>query len=262
MAGRTVVRSDGGPRDGSYRNFGLRGCAVTTTCRWRAICLLPRPVAEPGTLLLGARLSGDPTQRSVARFAPSNCLESLSAAPRLSLSSLVTWSFRTTDEPLPFCRASAPEAFSQWRGRTGRRRIGDSTWKSADRRVSRWIGGLCRSTGVLGSRQFRLREAGLGRGSARAARSGLNTTRGDGSLNPASDFGGVAQLRVSYHSAGAASSGATTRHTQINVLGCPPDHASCVDSTPVTFSHAVNTHPLWHITLHGSSVGTRFVPPT
>ena len=169
MAGRTVVRSDGGPRDGSYRNFELRGCAVTTSCRWRASCLPPRPVAEPGTLLLGARLSGDPTQRSVARLAPSNCLESLLAAPRLFLSSLVTWSFRTTDEPLPFCRASAPEAFSQWRGRTGRRRIGDSTWKSADRRVSRWIGGLCRSTGgpwveaiqVKGSRtRARLREGG------------------------------------------------------------------------------------------------------
>ena len=101
----------------------------------------------------------------------------------------------------------------RWRAR--KRKDGDSAWNSANHWDFRARSAICRSTGDIVSRATP--RGGRGRTSAQCGVSGLD---------PASDIGRVAQLRVSNHSTGAANSRATSHNTEFNVLGCSSDIAA------------------------------------
>ena len=144
MAGRTGSIGWGSPswfvsEFGAYDQLPMAGCLFAQG-----------PVAVPGTFLLEARSNPVIGGEDVIQV----CILELSGGPGNSITSLAIRSFRTTDEALPFCRASAPWAFSQWRGRTG---------LETPRGILPIVGtpvvvvGSASARGVLGSRQFRSR---------------------------------------------------------------------------------------------------------
>ena len=159
----------------------------------------------------------DPWRARGLKCASSNCLESLSTAWRLFfLSSLAIWGFRTTDS----ASRSAAQALLE------RSLSGEADQEDEGTEAPRGILATVRTPGggegsavVRGSGQCGSRVLERGHNSARRTRSGLDTALGVVCRDPAAGFGGVLQ----HHSAGAANSGAATRGTQFNVLGCSSD---------------------------------------
>ena len=87
-------------------------------------------------------------------------LEAFDSVGTLPLEFGDVMAFGRRTKSLPFCRASAPGAFCQWRRRPGRR-WRDSSWNSADHLDSGWRVG---SAAARGSRRCGSRAPELGRG--------------------------------------------------------------------------------------------------